>query len=915
MTQNDANMVETEEEEEESPKESQSLHTLTATQLSSSVSNLSASARAIPSNKDFHFYCNFDEFKIPIQEIAAKSQSLLESIGSSSSNHIFKDKLQFPADVDIDEAYDWLVNVNDEILERFDASIDDFKRAREETGRVAGVDREDGFQLVLGKKNKKSMIKTMSDDSVSCAGGDSGVKVAENKKWILGNKAKVPFHIPTIRKPQEEHNILVYNSNKAFEHVWLERSEDGMRVIHPLERLSVLDFMDTSIGGVEPAPPLPIESTAFKLVEEVKDLKELAAKLRGANEFAVDLEHNQYRSFQGLTCLMQISTRTEDFIIDTLKLRIHVGPYLREVFKDPAKRKVMHGADRDIVWLQRDFGIYICNLFDTGQASRVLKLERNSLEHLLHHFCGVTAKKEYQNADWRLRPLPDEMIRYAREDTHYLLHIYDLMRDLLLSKPNDNENADPPLLEVYKRSYDVCMQLYEKELFTENSYLNMYGLPSAGFNAQQLAIVAGLYEWRDAVARAEDESTGYILPNKTLLEIAKEMPVTSSQLRRLMKSKHSYIERHLSSAVSIIRHSMQTSAAFEATVQHLKERYMETKALQEETEVNNGSEAQSIHGGNGMNSNVAACHETSAQLEKGLLKQRSGVVELGRGGQGSSAKHHGENGEVNTGFSSYISDTSPTAKVAGATVQVLKKPSGAFGALLGGAAAKRKLDSGKKVKEEIKLEKIRSSVNLPFHSFMGINEPPKLAVEEPVAVSEISHPEESLDAPVTGSSLQDIIILDDDSDMEQNTQIAEPDGDDSKTPSVKGDGKSSGAALETDEGEEPVSLADLSTSFEKCFPSRNQNKKTAEAEKSGEPSGGLKLKPFDYATALRFNEDPAHRSKAGRAKNQRGGLDSVGTTKSSTGARMQREEETGEFRQGRRRQAFPATGNRSATFR
>lgn len=64
-----------------------------------------------------------------------------------------------------------------------------------------------------------------------------------------------------------------------------------------------------------------------------------------------------------------------------------------------------------------------------------------------------------------------------------------------------------------------------------------------------------------------------------------------------------------------------------------------------------------------MNSNVAACHETSAQLEKGLLKQRSGVVELGRGGQGSSAKHHGENGEVNTGFSSYISDTSPTAKV------------------------------------------------------------------------------------------------------------------------------------------------------------------------------------------------------------------------------------------------------------
>ncbi|KAL0288926.1 UNVERIFIED_CONTAM: protein RRP6-like 2 [Sesamum calycinum] len=73
----------------------------------------------------------------------------------------------------------------------------------------------------------------------------------------------------------------------------------------------------------------------------------------------VDLEHNQYRSFQGLTCLMQISTRTEDFIIDTPRLRVQIGPHLREV---------LHGADRDIVWLQRDFGIYVCNMFDTGQS-------------------------------------------------------------------------------------------------------------------------------------------------------------------------------------------------------------------------------------------------------------------------------------------------------------------------------------------------------------------------------------------------------------------------------------------------------------------------------------------------------------------------------------------------------------------
>lgn len=33
-------------------------------------------------------------------------------------------------------------------------------------------------------------------------------------------------------------------------------------------------------------------------------------------------------------------------------------------------KQVMHGAGRDIIWLQRDFSIYVCNLFDTGQVWR-----------------------------------------------------------------------------------------------------------------------------------------------------------------------------------------------------------------------------------------------------------------------------------------------------------------------------------------------------------------------------------------------------------------------------------------------------------------------------------------------------------------------------------------------------------------
>lgn len=62
-------------------------------------------------------------------------------------------------------------------------------------------------------------------------------------------------------------------------------------------------------------------------------------KLRSAQEIAVDLEHHSYRSWSGFLCLMQISTRTEDFVVDTLVLRDELQE-LNEVFTNPTIVKV-----------------------------------------------------------------------------------------------------------------------------------------------------------------------------------------------------------------------------------------------------------------------------------------------------------------------------------------------------------------------------------------------------------------------------------------------------------------------------------------------------------------------------------------------------------------------------------------------
>jgi exosome complex exonuclease RRP6 len=142
--------------------------------------------------------------------------------------------------------------------------------------------------------------------------------------------------------------------------VWRGQSEwMSYGLLDQYEKLPVEQFVDRNVAESEPVKPADLEDTPFTLVEDHKGLMELAKKLKSVTEFAVDLEHNQYRSFQGLTCLMQISTRTEDFIVDTLKLRIYIGLYLQEPFKDPTKRKVLKNLSIVSVYAHSDFWLLI----------------------------------------------------------------------------------------------------------------------------------------------------------------------------------------------------------------------------------------------------------------------------------------------------------------------------------------------------------------------------------------------------------------------------------------------------------------------------------------------------------------------------------------------------------------------------
>lgn len=183
-----------------------------------------------------------------------------------------------------------------------------------------------------------------------------------------------------------------------------KHTDGQFRFKHPYEtEILKLKYPETTYEIREPIPYQPIDTTSATWVDTYEGVLEMLEELKGATEIAIDLEHHDYRSYHGLLSLMQISTREKDWIVDTLRPWRHKLEVLNEVFADPKIVKVFHGAFMDIIWLQRDLGLYIVGLFDTFHASSALGYPQRSLAYLLKSFVDFDADKKYQMADWRIR--------------------------------------------------------------------------------------------------------------------------------------------------------------------------------------------------------------------------------------------------------------------------------------------------------------------------------------------------------------------------------------------------------------------------------------------------------------------------------------------------------------------------------
>lgn len=518
----------------------------TKTLLGAVAGTVKASSSLPHSGDDYDLYSSFHGFRNFYTQQASRVTECLNSFLKHQGMRLLPSKVSIMGDVE--DRYDRVVEANDMMLEKVAAQLERASNPEQkmslEPEQVIAVEGDQTTQqqpkpIISSwnrekKRGKSQMFRLFHAQNIA--------RPQTRFKDKIDN-ANVPF-VPKIKqkpnalKPLPE-ALLSLNSRPQDGDVSLAianlvrqgreyTSEDQNIYAHPYEtELNALRFTEEQLQRVEPRIYSPFPSEPCEVITAKADLMSVVEHLKSCAEFAVDLEAHSYRTFQGITCLMQISSRKKDFLVDTLELRSEIHRF-NEVFTDPRIVKVFHGADFDVQWLQRDFGVYVVNMFDTGQAARALGLRHFSLDYLLQRYCSIHADKKYQLADWRIRPIPEEMRRYAQEDTHYLLYIYDVMKNELLAC-DDGETEllnTPRLLHVLNKSKSICLKKYEKFLLHPNSHMQLYEKwkSKKRMNDKQLELFRLLYVWRDAMARQEDESTGYVLPKHMLFQIADIMP-------------------------------------------------------------------------------------------------------------------------------------------------------------------------------------------------------------------------------------------------------------------------------------------------------------------------------------------------------------------------------------------------------
>jgi ribonuclease D len=268
------------------------------------------------------------------------------------------------------------------------------------------------------------------------------------------------------------------------------------------------------------------------VIETASQFADMIERLSHARHIAIDTESNSFYAYHERICLIQISTTTNDYILDPLALK-DMEP-LGRIMGEPNIEKIFHAASNDVLGLKRDFQFKVETLFDTAIACKLLGYKQLGLAKILEQHFGVVLNKKWQRYDWGKRPLKEEQLDYASLDTHYLISLrHSLTSDLVANN----------LWDIAKEAFEKASeQELQVRTFHPEAFIQIRGAHFLDPTGKR--ILKDLYIYREREAQRRDRAPFRVLSNETLVRLAHIRPRSMKDFLKIKGIPRSYQQGH-----------------------------------------------------------------------------------------------------------------------------------------------------------------------------------------------------------------------------------------------------------------------------------------------------------------------------------------------------------------------------------
>lgn len=253
------------------------------------------------------------------------------------------------------------------------------------------------------------------------------------------------------------------------------------------------------------AAPQPIRDAA--------GVEQVAASARAAGRMALDFEFLWERTYAPVPCLAQVNVAGEISLIDPVE-GAPLEP-LAELMADPGVTVVMHAPSADLTLMALSTGVAPTRLVDVQVTAGFVGLGAGQgLSALLERVLRVPLDKGERFTDWSRRPLSAAQSAYAAADVAHLLELSDR-----LDERAERLGRTDWVAEEHARRYGPGARFVTAP---EDAWRRVKG--QGRLNARDRAVLAELAAWREREARSADRPTSWVMPDRTLVELAKRKP-------------------------------------------------------------------------------------------------------------------------------------------------------------------------------------------------------------------------------------------------------------------------------------------------------------------------------------------------------------------------------------------------------